>query len=441
MDTKPMPKTLDESWRIMVGQLWERPSPEEPTWLSTVRHGLRVCYVAVEGFVDDLCLLRASALTFASLMGLVPIMALACAVLRGLGWYGGRLEELILSKATILSPDAIRTIVSYIDNTNFAGLGVAGGAVLFVTAVSVLTNVEGSLNAIWGNSTRRPLVRRTMDYCGVLVIAPVLLAVATSLTAAVQSSMVVRWFSDAWSLGGTVERLLGFAAQGSVWLLFGFIYAFIPNTSVRLVPAVIGGVIAGTTWQLTQWGYIRFQIGMANYNAIYGALAQLPLLMAWVYVSWVIVLFGAEIVYAVQTVQDYGRERRLAGANGHALLEYAGLRIATELGRVSLGKRSAPNPVELAEALDLPVGMVRDVLLVFARSGIAHATTETGGQWYLSRAPGSVPVAQVLEVLDGTLPATYARSADDAPVTQILNRMCDDRRSALESVTLEKLSS
>jgi membrane protein len=237
-----------------------------------------------------------------------------------------------------------------------------------------------------------------------------------------------------------VEQLMRLGAHATVWLLFGLIYTVIPNTKVRLGPAIIGSMAAGTIWQITQWAYIRFQIGMANYNAIYGALAQLPVLMAWVYVSWVIVLLGAEMVCALQTVSDHERDRRLTGMHGNALLEYVALSTATELGRVSLGKRQAPSAAELADSLDLPLRLVRSSLSVLEEVNLAHMSPVPRESWYLSRAPHMVPLLDVFDALDGSLPAARGNGPADIKVRQILERMRQSRRASVETATIGDLA-
>jgi len=163
-------------WRALVERLWAAADIEASPVRKAALAAGRVLYIAVEGFIDDLCLQRASALAFTSLLALVPTLALVFAALRGLGWHGERLEALILSRATVLSPEAIETVVHYIDNTNFAGLGVIGGCLLFFTFLSVMANIEHAFNAIWGNATPRSLVRRITDYFGVMILTSVLLA-------------------------------------------------------------------------------------------------------------------------------------------------------------------------------------------------------------------------------------------------------------------------
>ncbi|MEE8312424.1 MAG: YhjD/YihY/BrkB family envelope integrity protein [Candidatus Binatia bacterium] len=435
-------ENAERAARVFFDELWSAGAGGASYFGRAVVHAGRVAWITIEGFYADRILLRASALTFASMMGLVPILALGFAVLRGLGWRGDRLEELILSKATILSPEAIQTIVSYIDNTNFAGLGVVGGSILFFTFVSVLTNVEGSFNAIWGNLSPRPVLRRVIDYFGLMMIAPLLLAVATSLTAAVQSSAIMQQLGTMWGVGPALERTMSYTAQVLVWLLFAFLYMFVPNTRVRVVPALVGGVAAGFVWQVTQWGYIRFQIGMAKYNAIYGALAQLPLLMAWIYVSWVIVLLGAEVAFAVQNVGSYRRDRRIAAAGGrHAVREYAGLRVAVELACAAEGKRPAADLSGLAGDLDLPPRLVRGLVLDLTGAGLAHVAGEQGQECYLSLAPERIPVAQVLDVFRGRIPES---EPDRAPavernVRELFEAVSAARDTALHAMTLKDL--
>jgi membrane protein len=377
---------------------------------------VRVLYMSIESFLDDLCTTRAAALTFTTLLALVPVLALAFAVLRGLGWSGARLEALILDKMTLLSPDAIDTIVAYIDKINFTGLGVIGGLFLFVTFISVVTNVESAFNAIWDNAPSRTFGRRVVDYFGVMVVAPVLLAAAVSLTAAVESNAAAQWLLQTWGVGTAVRWAMAYAVWVVVWLLFAFLYLFVPNARARLGPIAIAGVIAGTIWQLTHWAYVRFQVGLQGYNAVYGTLAQLPLLMIWIYVSWTIVLFGAEIAWAIQTVQIYSRERRASAKSGQAFREWIAMGIAIELARVA-EERSAPASVDgLSQVFDVPLRTVRDIIACFANAGLAHTSGTSDVCCYLSLAPERIPVTRVLAALRGSMPPPEAHptSADAA---------------------------
>jgi membrane protein len=331
-------------------------------------------------------------------------------VLRGLGWRGARLERIILDRVTVLSPEAIDTIVTYIDNINFTGIGVFGAVFLFVTFVSTVTTVESAFNAIWDHAPARTLGRRITDYFGVMVVAPVLLAVAVSLTAAVQSNAAYGLLMQTWGVGAAARAALPYAAWVAVCVLVAFLYVFVPNTRVRLLPATIGGVLAGSIWQLTHWAYLRFQIGLQGYNAVYGTLAQLPLLMVWMYLSWVIVLLGAETAWAIQTVAVYSRERRAASKSGQTFREWIALAITVELAQAAEERTDAPTTEDLSQRFDVPLRTIRDIVMALCQCRIAHTTGSPKECCYLSLAPERIAVTRVLEAVRGTLPPAEAHS-------------------------------
>jgi membrane protein len=404
-------------WRALVERLWAAADIEaSPVRKATLAVG-RVLYIAVEGFVDDLCLIRASALAFTSLLALVPTLALVFAALRGLGWHGERLEALILSRATVLSPEAIETVVHYIDNTNFAGLGVLGGCLLFLAFLSVMANIEHAFNAIWGNAAPRSPIRRITDYFGVMILTSLLLGIAASMTAVIASTRFAVGMEARWGLETALQRTMGVGAYVLVCGGFAFLYVFMPNTRVRLAPALAGGVLAGSVWQGTQWAYAWFQVGVGTYNAIYGALAQLPVLMAWFFLSWVIVLFGAETAYAVQHLHAYGRDRATRQRVGRRLEDYIALAVCTELARVSAG-RSVPSSVDnLAERLAVSPRLLGDILERLHLAGLVHRSEEARGVWFLSLAPQSITISRILAIFDGefapALTDTSTQTADE----------------------------
>ena len=173
--------------------------------------------------------------------------------------------------------------------------------------LKVLHHVERSFNTIWKVRKNRPLHRKFSDFLALIIITPIFFVLASSFTLFIVSKL--KGYIQALELYETVSSFLLFSVKlfpyCLIWILFSFLYLFIPNTKVRFTSGVIAGVIAGTIYQLLQWGYLFFQIGAARYNAIYGSFAAFPLFLLWVYVSWLIVLFGAEISYGYQNVEKY----------------------------------------------------------------------------------------------------------------------------------------
>lgn len=244
-------------------------------------------------FYGDQCLVRASALAYVSLLSIVPVLAVMFSVLKGLGSRGA-LQSMLLSRLS-LRPEVTETLVGFVDRISIGTLGGIGASMLLVTVVGLIGGIESSLNLIWRVRRDRTPWRMVTDYLGVVLLTPFLLLAAVALT----SSMQVQWVLD-WMLG---SPYLGIAAVQALRLApiviniiaIGVLYTIIPNRRPSPVPVAIGAAVAGAGWHLVQVAYIQFQIGMASYGAIYGALSQLPITLVWLYLSWAVVLFGAEV--------------------------------------------------------------------------------------------------------------------------------------------------
>lgn len=274
----------------------QRPVPSSSAGLQ-VRMQRTVRFAAELGsaFGRHQISLRASALTYDTVLSLVPFLAIAFSVLKGLGVQNA-LEPLLLKVAGESSREEIAQLIGYVNNTNVKSLGMVGLLMLLVTVSSLLFAVEDAFNAIWGVTETRTLQRRFSDYLSVVLVGPFLLIVAMSMTTTLQSQWLVQWLIRNTWLGEAILSLFRLIPYLSIWIAMTFLYSYIPNTRVSFRSALLGGVVAGTIWQITQWAYFHFQVGVANYNAIYGAMAALPILLVWIYTSWLIVLYGLEVV-------------------------------------------------------------------------------------------------------------------------------------------------
>lgn len=249
----------------------------------------------LDAFTASSCLTRAAALSFTSILSLIPFLAFAFAILKGFD-VPNRIEPLLLDNVAAGSEELVERIISYINNTNMKSLGTAGLVTLLFTVVSLIGEIEGAFNAIWGVRETRSLGRKFTDYISMVVVGPILLTAATSISTTLQSQEAVTILlenSYAGPLLLTIFRIIPFVSIGGA---LTFAYFYLPNTRVALSSALVGGTVAGTAWQLAQWGYLYLQIYMTSYNAIYGTMAVLPIFMIWVYTSWVIVLAGMLIV-------------------------------------------------------------------------------------------------------------------------------------------------
>jgi membrane protein len=270
---------------------------------------IKVLYVAFKGIKEDKVLLRASALTFFSLLSIVPVLAMAFGLAKGFG-LDKELKTQILENFSgqqeVLSK-SLEFAQTLLDNTKGGLVAGIGMLVLFYTVMKLLTNIEISFNDIWYVQKHRTLTRKLTDYLAIVLLGPVLMVVANSMTIFIAAQ--IELLTETVSLIGLFKsiifpllRLLPFVV---VWMLFTLIYLIMPNTSVKFKSAFIAGILAGSAFQIWQWALIRFELNVSQFNAIYGSFAALPLFLIWLQTSWLIVLYGSEISYAVQNVNDH----------------------------------------------------------------------------------------------------------------------------------------
>ena len=294
--------------------LW-RAEFEPRTWTARGVRLLQFGIMVGEGFVRDQLLLRASALTYFTVLSIVPLLAIVSAIATALG-VTENVVAAIVKQFAAAAPEAGAQILEAVQKANIAGLGTLGGVTLLLTTVLGISNIERSLNHIWGVQQERPWARRLPDYLAVLIVAPLLLGAGLSMATTVKSQWIVQRLLEyqalelLFDLG--LRHLPTFVLAGA----FGFLYWFMPNTSVRPVAALLGGVFAALVVNSALGLYVGLSVGVTRANALYGTFAQLPLFFVWVYVFWAIVLFGAEIAVGYQNLELYVREVRHRCARG-----------------------------------------------------------------------------------------------------------------------------
>lgn len=406
------------------------------------RH-VRILYRALTGFIANRCPLLASALTYTTLLSLVPLLALMFAILKGFG-VQNRLEPILIEKLSAGSEEIVTQIIGYIDQTNVRALGAVGLASLLVTAISVIGNIEFSLNRIWGVQRTRSIGRKFSDYLSVLLTCPILVVAALGLTSSIQSVTLVQRILD---LPGMSYLVLFAARLGPyilMWIALTFIYDYLPNTRVRLGSAIYGGIIAGTLWQLAQWGYVHFQIGAARYNAIYGAFAQLPIFLVWLYMGWNIVLFGAVMSFAHQNIKTSGKDPNVADAH-YSAREELGLKLLWLIGRHFDAGDQPCSAETLSRELVVSVRIVAEILEHHCRAGfLTSAVGESQEPIYtLHRPPEKIRLDEVLEAMRhyGGEPLKTRPVEGEERVQGVLERVTEARRGALKALTLRDLLS
>ncbi len=319
------------AWRRFFGEtIWQ---PDPPGRLLPWCYiSLQVLILAGKDLLSKGALVRTSALAYASVLAIIPMLALLFAIFKGVGLQR-LLAAHLLPQLAGGSQDFARQILAYVETTNVASLGVFGVIWLLVALMILMTNVEQAFNHIWKISRARPWWRKLSDYLSIFLLFPILMAVAISLTTTFQSHPEIHKFIKYFlpeTFFSAYHLLISF---GMVWLGFTFVYLVMPNTRVHLISALLGGLIGGTIWQGAQWLFQWFQASAPYYNAIYGALYQLLFLVIWMFWSWLIVLYGAEVAYTHQNLASLRRQFGPPGDQGQGLDdEYLALTALLSIG-------------------------------------------------------------------------------------------------------------
>lgn len=271
---------------------------------------LRMLLVLVRQLVGGQLNLRAMSLVYTTLLSFVPLLAVSFSVLKGFDVHN-QIEPVLLNFLAPLGPkgqEVSDKIIGFVENVRVGVLGSLGLLFLLYTVVSLTQKIESSLNYVWQVERLRGFAQRFSSYLSVILIGPVLVFTALGVTAAVLNNNMVQQLMQMEPFGQLLLVIGKLVPYLLVTAAFSFIYMFIPNTRVRLVPALTGGLVAGVLWETSGWGFASFIASSSNYAAIYSGFAILILLLIWLYLNWLILLLGAQVAFYVQHPQYLTRE-------------------------------------------------------------------------------------------------------------------------------------
>ncbi len=396
-------------WRVRAGDL----SKNKSFWIRF----LRILILTIRGIVEDRWHLRASALTYYSLLSIVPVLAMIFGIAKGFG-FEKSLEKLLYenleSQEQIIGQvvDFAHTLLQNVKGGLVAGIGLL---ILFYTIIKILSQIESAFNDIWGIKGARSLGRKITDYLSLMLISPFLFFISSTITVVINSGakLIIEKISLLAAFSPIIFFTLKLMPYGVIWVLFSFIYIFIPNTKVHLRSGIMAGIIAGTLYVVFQYAYINFQIGVAKYNAIYGSFAALPLFIIWLQLSWVIVLFGAELAFAHQNVDTYEFEPDCENIS----IRYKrllSLRIVHLLIKQFLNGEKGWSAAQISHNLEIPIRLVQQIIFELISSGILSEVkfSESGEVGYHpARDPDTMTIKYVIDALE-------RQGSDNIPVAQ-----------------------
>ncbi|MFO8152302.1 MAG: YihY/virulence factor BrkB family protein [Thioalkalivibrio sp.] len=385
--------------------------------------------------------LRAMSLVYTTLLSMVPLLALSFSVLKAFGAHNA-VEPVMLNLLQPLGPQGVeitRNVLEFVDNMRVGVLGFVGLMFLVYTVIALVQKIEQAFNGIWHVEGMRSFGQRFSNYLSVIMIGPLLVVSALGVTATVMSSTLMQRVTAVEPLGmlfETASTLLPFALIVSA---FTFIYMFVPNTRVRLMPALIGALIAGILWQAVGWGFATIVAGSTRYDAIYSGFAIVIMLLIWVYLAWLILLVGSMIAFYIQN-PEYIRVRGAGEPPSAAMRERLGMHLMAEVGHRFLEGDSAPALEDLAHRLQVPSRVLAGPADALERSGLLVVTGEDDPRYLPGRDLAAIPVNEILNALrhqeDDYL---YRRMEGPGTVESLVERIERRRSEVLDSLTLRDL--
>ena len=360
----------------------------------------RLLFYTARGLVEHGTLVRSAALTFYTLMSLVPLLALVFAVVKGFGLADGLVENLY--ELFPQHPETVDYIVGFAENalarTQGGVVAAVGLVMLFWAVIRVFGSIENAFNNIWEVKVERSIARQWTDYIAVVMIVPVLWILANAVGNYIEQ---VLGLSDKWYFT-TLSRL---ASMVVIWTMFTLLYLIIPNARVRFQSALMAGIVAGTIFLLFQWGYVYVQRWMTSYNAVYGSFAALPLFLIWMQTSWEILLFGGELSFAYQNISRFAEEReslRISYDQRRKVL----LAVMILVARNFRDHGGTLPTDEIRKRLELPTRIVNDILFQLVQAGQLIAVRSGDGEREVAFAPAhdlsSTTVYGILEAVERT---------------------------------------
>jgi membrane protein len=349
---------LEGMWRIRRDETSKR-----QYWLI---RALRIFFLAVRRFVTDNGTQKATALTFYSFLSVVPVVAMAFGIAKGFGFREAL--EVEIQQQLVGHEEVIQWIeefaLRYLDNTKGGMIAGIGFGILLYAVMQVLISIEAAFNDIWNVKKARSFVRMFSDYLSIVLVAIILLVTSSSIVLFIANRIEDLGIGKIGS-----SFVIWVAPYIMVWTVFSLVLMIMPNTKVKPLAAIFGGVVAGTLFLLVQYLYIYFQVGVSRYNAIYGSFAALPLFLILMRTSWVIIIFGAELSFAFQNERSFEFEVETKTMSLHTR-KLVALVLVSEVVKTFSRGEMAQSALELSSGLRLPIRLVNEVVTQLMDAGI-----------------------------------------------------------------------
>lgn len=366
-----MNKRITAFWKFLTYDIWRITEDEVTKTTYSIYNIIKTIYLCINRFTKDRIVNKASALTYSTLLAIVPILAILFAIARGFG-FDNLMEIQIVSgfggpsETTEVIFQFVNSYLSQTKNGIFIGVGLI---MLLWTVLNLINNLEITFNRIWQVKKARSMYRKITDYFSMLLLVPILLVVSGGLSIFMSTMLKnVEDFTLLAPIGKFLVRLIPFVLT---WLMFTGLYAYMPNTKVKFKHALISGILAGTAHQAFQFLYISSQLWVSRYNAIYGSFAALPMFLLWLQISWTICLFGAELTYAGQNISNFSFDKDARNIS-RRYRDFISILIMSLVAK-RFAKNEAPYTAEeISEECQIPIRLTQETLYELQEINLLH---------------------------------------------------------------------
>ncbi len=377
---------MHEVIKVFTDYIWGVNLHALPLWKRILIRLSRFVYLIVSDLADGQLNLRAMSLVFTTILSFVPLIAVSFSVLKAFGVHN-QIEPALLKLFAHLgdrAPELTSNIIGFVDNVKVGLLGMLGIAFLFYSVLSLLKKVEEAFNYTWRIKRTRSLAERFSNYLSVLMVGPVLVFAAMGVTARLLDHDVTKSISAIEPFGTLLELISKLIPYVLIIAAFTFTYVFVPNTKVRIIPALTGGLAAGILWQTAGWIYALVVVRSTTQTAIYASFAIIFFFMMWLYLSWLILLVGSSIAFYRQYPEYLMAKSRSVVLNNRDREQIA-LTALLIIGENFYAKKP-PLPVgEVVDRMMCPIQPVERALNCFESAGILRCMSDT--QAYLPAVP------------------------------------------------------
>ncbi|MDO5036351.1 MAG: YihY/virulence factor BrkB family protein [Porphyromonas sp.] len=392
------------AYRFVTNDIWRLHDNEVTGMRGFFVKTLRVIYISVKEFVQQVVPQKASSLTYTTLLSIVPVLVILLSVATGFGmsesvqralyeYFPAHQEELTA---------AFVFVERYVDTIQGGLLIGVGIAILLYSVMAMFIAVENTVNYIWQIKKGRPFRRRVFGYLAWFFLLPLSIIFASLANIFISSLSSITLLGNI-SLTPLASVLLKVLPYVILVIIFTSFYLLVPNTKVRFVPAFISGVLVGVAFQIFQMFYISGQLWVSRYNAIYGSFAALPLLMLYIHLTWVIVLFGAQLSYAIQNADRYAFKSE-SDSVSRRFRDFVALLIMKKVELNFRHEGKAYTAEELAQQCNLPISVVSDTIEKLVACKLLVEIPSRKNKWSPTYMPGvevsTITVGRVLTALD-----------------------------------------